>query len=301
VSESVSTGPGQPDRSGSRAAHRPGPAAAGEPREPPGEDWEGYPADAPDVVAVGGDLSVPTLVAAYRAGCFPWPVGGRAEALLLRARYPAPQRRRVRRRGPPGWLLPWFSPDPRAVLLPAEIHVSRSLRSRLRRSGWTTSADRAFGAVLAGCADRPDTWITPALARAYRALHEAGEAHSVEVWSTSGELIGGVYGVGVGGVFCAESMFHRASDASKVALLDLARRLTEAGGVLIDAQTPTEHLIGVGERLMRRDAFRAAVRALRDRPVRLATHRAPVGRLLGAATGTGAGRPVANGHDTSCC
>src|SRR5215207_4793804 len=132
------------------------------------------------LVGIGADLEPATLLDAYRRGIFPWPH--------------------------PGAPLPWFSPDPRGVIPLDGVAVSRSLRARLRRSGWETTVDRAFAAVLAGCADRPrtlregGTWITPPMRAAYLRLHELGHAHSLEVWA-GGALVGGLYGVGVGGVF----------------------------------------------------------------------------------------------------
>jgi|GEM_PF-5596637 len=157
-------------------------------------------ADEDGVVGVGADLDPSTLVDAYRRGIFPWPH--------------------------PGVPLPWFSPDPRGVIALDGLHVPRRLRSRLRTCGWTTTVDVAFDEVIAACADRPEqvgTWITTELRRAYVRLHRLGWAHSIEVWS-AGELVGGLYGVQVGGVFTGESMFHRVDDASKVALIDTVDR-----------------------------------------------------------------------------
>jgi leucyl/phenylalanyl-tRNA--protein transferase len=220
------------------------------------------------LVGIGADLEPATLVDAYRRGIFPWPH--------------------------PGAPLPWFSPDPRGVIPLDGLVVSRSLRARLRRSGWETTVDRAFAAVLAGCADRPGngrgrsrprpsegdggTWITPPMRAAYQRLHDLGHAHSLEVWD-GGELVGGLYGVGVGAVFTGESMFHLASDASKVALVDLVARLGEAGGRLIDVQMVTPHLASLGARDLPRAGFLALLEKVRDQPVRLAADRLPVARL----------------------
>jgi leucyl/phenylalanyl-tRNA--protein transferase len=210
------------------------------------------------LVGIGADLEPATLLDAYRQGIFPWPH--------------------------PGVPLPWFSPDPRGVIPLDGLVVSRSLRARLRRSGWETTVDRAFAAVLAGCADRPGglreggTWITPAMRVAYQRLHDLGHAHSLEVWA-GGELVGGLYGVGLGGVFTGESMFHLTADASKVALVDLVARLTEAGGCLIDVQMVTPHLASLGARELPRAEFLERLAAARDQPVRLATGRLPVARL----------------------
>jgi leucyl/phenylalanyl-tRNA--protein transferase len=222
------------------------------------------------LVGIGADLEPATLLDAYRRGIFPWPH--------------------------PGAPLPWFSPDPRGVIPLDGLVVSRSLRARLRRCGWETTVDRAFAAVLAGCADRPTeegpggrrpgppesgeggTWITPPMRVAYQRLHDLGHAHSLEVWA-GGELVGGLYGVGVGRVFTGESMFHLASDASKVALVDLAARLAEAGGCLIDVQMVTPHLASLGARDLPRAVFLDLLARVRDQPVRLATDRLQVARL----------------------
>jgi leucyl/phenylalanyl-tRNA--protein transferase len=164
------------------------------------------------------------------------------------------------------------------------VRCTRSLRARLRNSGWETTVDRAFAAVLAGCADRPGglreggTWITGPMRAAYQHLHDLGHAHSLEVWA-GGELVGGLYGVGVGGVFTGESMFHLASDASKVALVDLTARLTAAGGRLIDVQMVTPHLASLGARDLPRAEFLDLLARVRDDPVRMATDRLPVARL----------------------
>ncbi|MGH8885732.1 MAG: leucyl/phenylalanyl-tRNA--protein transferase [Egibacteraceae bacterium] len=175
------------------------------------------PADAP--LAWGGDLKPETLLDAYRHGVFPWPA---ADGTIC-----------------------WWSPDPRALLPLDGIHVSRSLRRTLRSSRFRCTQDTAFADVVAGCADRgPNgTWITPAMARAYARLHELGHAHSVEVWNADGALVGGIYGVAAGAAFSGESMFSRAADASKVALVDLSDRLRAGGFRLLDVQLPTPHLI----------------------------------------------------------
>jgi leucyl/phenylalanyl-tRNA---protein transferase len=223
------------------------------------------------LVGIGADLEPATLLDAYRRGIFPWPH--------------------------PGAPLPWFSPDPRGVIPLDGVVVSRSLRARLRRSGWETTVDRAFSAVLAGCADRPGrarresggvkdrlpveqggTWITGPMRVAYQRLHDLGHAHSLEVWAGR-ELIGGLYGVGVGGVFTGESMFHLAADASKVALVDLAARLAEAGACLIDVQMVTPHLASLGARDLPRADFLDLLARVRDDRARMAAERLPVARL----------------------
>jgi leucyl/phenylalanyl-tRNA---protein transferase len=217
-------------------------------------------ADEDGVVGIGADLAPATLVDAYRRGIFPWPH--------------------------PGMPLPWFSPDPRAVIVPGALRVSRSLRRTVRRSGWTTTVDASFDAVVAACASRrPDgTWITAGMARAYQRLHELGWAHSVEVWADE-QLIGGLYGVQSGGVFTGESMFHRVSDASKVAMLELTARLAEAGGALFDVQVPTPHLRSLGAVEVPRRRFLATLEQVRDDPVRLWLAEEPVARLLASAPG----------------
>ena len=211
-------------------------------------------ADADGIVGLGADLEPETLVHAYRRGIFPWPH--------------------------PGVPLPWFSPDPRGVVAVGDVRVARSLRSRLRTCGWDTTADRAFEAVIGACSrrDGEGTWITARMRAAYIRLHELGWAHSVEVWDGE-ELVGGLYGVQVGGVFTGESMFHRVSDASKVALVDLAARLGDAGGSLIDVQITTDHLATMGAADMPRSRFLRRLLDLRDDDVRMATDRRPAARL----------------------
>lgn len=217
------------------------------------------PATARDrqLVGVGADLEPATLVHAYRQGLFPWPHEGARD-------------------------LPWYSPDPRGVIPLGGVHVSRSLRQRLRRSGWEATVDASFEEVVSACAGRPDpagTWITPDMRAAYVRLHHLGWAHSVEVWEGT-ELVGGLYGVLCGGVFTGESMFHRRSDASKVALVELEARLAEAGGALIDVQIVTPHLASLGAVAIPRATFLRILAAHRDDSVTLARDRRPVSRLV---------------------
>lgn len=213
-------------------------------------------ADEDGVVGVGADLAPGTLVDAYRRGIFPWPH--------------------------PGVPLPWFSPDPRGVLLPDDLVVSRSLARTMRTCGWTTTVDTAFRRVVAACAaDRGDghgSWITTAMARAYARLHELGWAHSVEVWDGD-HLVGGLYGVQIGAVFTGESMFHARTDASKVALADTVARLRAAGGHLLDVQLTTPHLCSLGARELPRERFLEVLSAAAVRDVRLATGPREVARL----------------------
>ncbi len=204
------------------------------PTEPPPCEWAFPPAErAGDegLLALGADLAPGTLLMAYRSGIFPMPIGGVAETA-------------------------WFSPDPRGIVPLAEFAPSRSLRRAARR--FTVSADRAFSDVVAGCADprRPGGWITPAMRAAYEDLHALGWAHSIEVWGDDGTLAGGLYGVEVGGLFAAESKFHRRTDASKVALVALVERLRAAGGErLLDVQWTTPHLRSLGARDIRRAEY----------------------------------------------
>ena len=207
------------------------------------------------VVGFGADLKPATLVDAYRRGIFPWPH--------------------------PGVAVPWFSPDPRSLLALDGLRVSRSLRQRIRRCGWTTTVGQAFDAVVDACADRPGgegTWIGRDMRQAYARLGRMGWATSVEVWDGD-TLVGGLYGVAVGGCFTGESMFHHATDASKVALADLVARWSEAGGAFIDVQLPTPHLASLGAVEVGREEFLRRLDLVRDRHVPLVVNRLPVSRL----------------------
>jgi leucyl/phenylalanyl-tRNA--protein transferase len=179
------------------------------------------PRDAPedDVVAIGADLEPGTILSAYRAGMFPMPIDG---------------------------MIGWWSPEPRGVLALHGLRITRSLRKSLRR--YRTTVDRAFDEVIEACADpaRPHGWISEEIIAAYRRLHELGWAHSVETWDASGELVGGLYGIAIGGFFAGESMFFRAPDASKVALVRLVSELVEGGADLLDVQWATDHLRTLG-------------------------------------------------------
>lgn len=190
------------------------------------------------LLAAGGALSPRWLLAAYSRGIFPWFSQG--EPIL------------------------WWSPDPRLVLLPEEIHISRSLRRVLRRGSFEVRVDTAFAEVLQGCAaprkDGAGTWITPAMHQAYLQMHELGYAHSVECW-LGGELVGGLYGMALGRVFFGESMFAKRPDASKVALAHLTRLLAARGYRLIDCQMTTPHLLSMGAREIPRQLFSQAVTA----------------------------------------
>jgi leucyl/phenylalanyl-tRNA--protein transferase len=216
------------------------------PTEPPPTPWVFPPvatADEDGIVGVGADLEPGTLLAAYRAGIFPTPVG-------------------------PDNVLAWWSPDPRAVLPLDGLHVSRSLRRSLRR--FTPTFDTEFAGVVAGCGDpaRPNGWITADIARAYCRLHELGWAHSIEVWDGDGALAGGVYGVAIGGLFAGESMFHRRTDASKVALVHLVEKLRRDGITLFDVQWQTPHLERLGAVEIPRMEYLARLAATVKRPSR---------------------------------
>jgi leucyl/phenylalanyl-tRNA---protein transferase len=201
------------------------------PAEPPPCEWSFPPperADPNGLVAVGGDLAPGTLVTAYRAGLFPMPV----------------DRRR----------LGWWSPDPRGVIPLGRLRVTKSMRRSLRR--YAVRTDTAFTEVMVRCADptRPHGWINQPFVDAYTNLHDLGWAHSVEAWQED-ELVGGLYGVAVGGLFAGESMFHSATDASKVALVHLVRVLQRYGYGLLDVQWATPHLAALGAIAMRRTTY----------------------------------------------
>lgn len=201
-------------------------------------------ADAEGLVAHGGDLAPSTLIAAYRQGIFPWPYD---EASLL-----------------------WWSPDPRAVLPLDALHVSRSLARTLRSGRLRVTLNAAFPAVIDGCAAREETWITPAVREAYVRLHALGWTHSVEVWGADGALAGGLYGVAIGGLFAAESMFHRVRDASKVALVALVQHARRVGITLLDVQVPSPHLASLGVRAIPRGEYLTLLTAARRRRVAFA-------------------------------
>jgi leucyl/phenylalanyl-tRNA--protein transferase len=190
-------------------------------------------ARADGLLAVGGDLAPERLVLAYSLGIFPWYNEG--EPIL------------------------WWSPNPRLVLFPAELHLSRSLKKKIGKGAFSFTLDKAFGQVIRACAQpRPgrdeDTWITKDMIRAYEKLFELGFAHSVEVWH-KGSLAGGLYGVGIGRYFAGESMFFTLPDASKAALWVLCEFCLENGLEFIDCQVKTRHLMALGARLLQRDAY----------------------------------------------
>ncbi len=185
------------------------------------------------VLAIGGGLEPERIVLAYSQGIFPWPMSD--------------------------GFLTWFSPDPRMLLTWDALRVSRSLRRSFRRSTFCLTMDEAFTEVVECCASAPrhgqsGTWITKSMRDAYEELHRLGFAHSVEVWDGD-ELVGGLYGISLGGMFCGESMFHRRRDASKIAFVALARQLAVWEFAFLDCQIHTEHLERLGAREVPRDEF----------------------------------------------
>lgn len=195
------------------------------------------------LLAAGGDLTPDRLIQAYRHGCFPWFQDG--QPIL------------------------WWSPDPRTVLLPSELHVSRSLSKVMRQERYRVSFDQCFTEVIRACAAprsyATETWITTPMQDAYLELHKRGIAHSVEVWRGQ-ELVGGLYGLAMGQLFFGESMFSRADNASKVGFATLVERLRAWGFVLIDCQMPTEHLISLGARSIPRTEFAQCLKNHLDQP-----------------------------------
>lgn len=195
------------------------------------------------LLAAGGDLRPERILAAYRHGCYPWYQQG--QPIL------------------------WWSPDPRFVLFPDELHISRSLGKVLRRQAFTISYDQAFDRVIDACAGprsyADGTWITDAMRQAYQQLHRLGHAHSVEVWQ-AGELVGGLYGLCIGQVFFGESMFSHADNASKVAFAHLVPDLQRWGIRLIDCQMQTRHLASFGARAIERQAFAGQLAQLIEQP-----------------------------------
>lgn len=198
------------------------------------------------LLAWGGNLEPQRLLNAYRQGIFPWFEAG----------------------GP----ILWWSPEPRAVMLPEAMHLPRRLRRTLRQGRFRVSADRDFRAVVEACAaprrDDEGTWITPEMMAAYGTLHDLGWAHSIEIRSEDDELIGGLYGMAIGRVFFAESKFHRRRDASKIALAVLMRALTAWEFLLCDCQLWNPHLERLGVRMLSGELFHAALaRGIEEAPL----------------------------------
>jgi len=201
--------------------------------QPPPDDATEWPNG---LVAVGGSLDPDRLLTAYRAGVFPWSSDP---------------------------MLTWWSPDPRAVFDLTTFRPHRTVGRTVRRNGWTFAVDRDFAGVMRACAaaspDRPGTWITEDFIRSYSELHRRGHAHSIEVYAGD-VLVGGLYGVTIGGFFGGESMFHRRTDASKAAVSFLVDRLRAGGFRLLDAQMPTAHLERLGAVTIARDQYLAELR-----------------------------------------
>lgn len=195
------------------------------------------------LLAAGGDLSPRRLLVAYRNGIFPW--FSESDPIL------------------------WWSPDPRCVFDPAKFTPSRSLRKSLRNKPWRISIDRAFADVIAHCAAprayADDTWISPGIIAGYCALHEQGHAHSIEVWHDD-VLVGGLYGVAAGGLFCGESMFSVKTDASKIAFWALMCIALDAGWPVVDAQFENPHLMSLGAEMVPRMTYLAHLHGVRDQP-----------------------------------
>ncbi|MFT6397782.1 MAG: leucyl/phenylalanyl-tRNA--protein transferase [Bradymonadia bacterium] len=186
------------------------------------------------LLAVGGDLAPRRVLTAYALGIFPWPIGDMP--------------------------LAWFSPPERMLLDFDDLKISRSLRKALRSGGFSVTMDQAFPDVMAACCSTPrshetGTWITDDMQRSYAQIHELGFAHSVEVWR-EGELVGGLYGISIGAMFCGESMFHTVNDASKIAFVALARQLQTWGFHFLDCQLHTPHLESLGAFEIPREEFR---------------------------------------------
>jgi len=217
------------------------------------------------LLAIGGDLSCERLLEAYRHGIFPW--------------------------YNPGQPVLWWSPDPRAVLYPGKLRLSRSLRKTLRQDRFRIRFDTAFRDVMLSCAapraNSSGTWITDEMVRAYCRLHELGHAHSIETWAGE-RLVGGLYGVALGGVFFGESMFSSATDASKVALVALDRQLCEREFMLIDCQVPSDHLSTLGAICIPRARFLGELHAGLECPT-----------LPGAWSGTLTGPELLEGNPDS--
>ncbi len=205
-------------------------------------------ASAEGLVALGGDLHPESLRLAYATGIFPWP-----------------------HRGMP---LLWFSPDPRGVLDFDRLHVPERLARKKRNTNLTFTLDKAFEDVIGACQKAPrsgqdGTWLTASMKKAYLALHQLGDAHSVEAWDESGALVGGLYGVTSGGYFSGESMFHRASDASKLCVLHLIQHLQEREVTWLDIQTMTPHFLALGAIDIPREEFLTRIEQEQKAPKKL--------------------------------
>ena len=224
------------------------------PTEPAATRWSLPPADRADpdgIAGVGADLEPGTLLEAYRSGLFPMPLG-------------------------PDGPIGWWSPDPRGIIEVADLHVSRSLRRTARR--YEIRIDTAFEATIDRCRGLPRRggWITPDMRDAYVGLHHLGWAHSIEAWNAGGELVGGLYGVAIGGLFAGESMFHTQTDASKAALVALVELLDDGVERLFDVQWRTPHLASLGATELPRSEYLRRVGLAIDQPVPSALQYPPV-------------------------
>ena len=205
--------------------------------------------NARDIIGFGGEMSVENLRNAYRQGIFPWAIEGLP--------------------------LPWFCPERRAILEFSELHIPKSLKKERKKTDFTLTIDRDFRAVIENCsrikrAHEKGTWITKDFIESYCRFHESGDAHSVEVWDdSSDELVGGLYGVDAGGVFCGESMFFRRSNASKLALLFLIEHLQTRGATWLDAQVMTPHFEVLGAKEIDREQFLDKLAETQARNLRL--------------------------------
>ena len=201
-----------------------------------------------DIVSFGDKLSVTNLTCAYRLGIFPWHVEGLP--------------------------LPWYCPARRAILEFSDLHIPRSLERARRKTDLTFTIDKDFRSVIENCAHasrngEAGTWITPEFILVYSDLHDAGMAHSVEAWDKDDNLVGGVYGVDAGGVFCGESMFHTVTNASKLALLFLIEHLRSRNSTWLDAQVMTPHIKALGAKEIGRGEFLRKLRSAQASPVKL--------------------------------
>ncbi len=194
------------------------------------------------LLAIGGSLSTERLLSAYWNGIFPW--FNQEDPIL------------------------WWSPDPRAVIIPGHLHISRSLSKFIRKNLWTVTINQSFSQVIEQCAKlrekQQGTWITKEIQKAYIALHDIGQAHSLEVWEDD-KLVGGLYGISIGKVFCGESMFHTRTNASKVAMFELEQHLLSNNFALIDVQLMNPHLKSLGAKPMIRKDFIKLLTGLRTR------------------------------------
>jgi leucyl/phenylalanyl-tRNA--protein transferase len=201
------------------------------------------------LLAIGGDLSIPRLILAYRQGIFPW--------------------------YNPGEPIFWWSPNPRLILEPPDLHVSRRLERIIRQGRLQVTLDRAFKDVIRACSETrikrgEGTWLTPEMIEAYTELHYLGKTHSVETWQGD-RLVGGLYGIAIGRVFFGESMFAKISDASKVAFVTLVRQLSEWDFAMIDCQVTTWHLLSLGAKEIPRSFFLKRLKKLIDLPSKAPT------------------------------